>query len=89
MSGGGDGKVRVWTHRLEPGAVFDCSHLSSMRMVIMKVCLSADGVSMLVGTNTAELFEISAVDGSNLRVGALAAGQFSGVALSMAVCSKR
>jgi WD40 repeat protein/Ca2+-binding EF-hand superfamily protein len=73
LSGGKDHRIRLWTHRLEPGATFDCSNFG-IRPSIRSVCMSSDGTSILIGTKGSNVFEISAVDGSDLRGGPLACG---------------
>lgn len=49
------------------------------------MCLSLDGTRLLVGTKGAEVFEISAADGSDLQGGPLTAGHFSGKLNGVAV----
>ena len=77
LSGGKDNRIRLWTHRLEPGATFDMSHFG-LHPSIRSVCLSQDGSSILFGTKGAEIYEVSAVDGSDLRGGAVASGHSYG-----------
>ena len=77
LSGGVDRRIRLWTHKLEPGASFDMSNFG-FDPCIRAVCMSSDGTSILVGTKSSNIFEISAVDGSGLRGGPVACGHFSG-----------
>ena len=66
LSGGRDGKVRLWSlPTLEPGAVFDISGLGSFNPRVRSVSWSPDGSRILVGTIGCEIYEISAGDGSN------------------------
>ena len=74
LSGGKDGKVRLWTQKLEPGATFDMSGVGSFRSCVRSVAWSEDGERLLVGTMGSEIFEISAEDGSNLHAGPLIQG---------------
>jgi hypothetical protein len=77
LSGGKDSRIRLWTHRLEPGATFDMSHFG-LQPSIRSVCISQDGSSILFGTRGADIYEVSAVDGSDLRGGAIASGHSQG-----------
>jgi hypothetical protein len=83
LSGGKDARIRLWTHRLEPGATFDMSHFG-LQPSIRSVCLSQDGSSILFGTKGAEIYEVSAVDGSDLRGGAIASGHSQGLLRTIA-----
>jgi WD40 repeat protein len=67
LSGGKDGKVRLWSPNVEPGATFDLSGVGSLVPIVRSVCWSNDGKRLLVGTKGSEIFEISADDGSNLH----------------------
>ena len=42
LSGGKDRRVRMWTHKLEPGVTFDCSNYG-YNANIRSTCLSSDG----------------------------------------------
>ncbi|GLE04677.1 hypothetical protein PINS_up013656 [Pythium insidiosum] len=78
LSGGKDGKVRVWSKRLEPGATFDVDALGSIAPKVRSLVSSPDGgAKLLVATAGAELFEIAASDGSNLHFGAMLCGHFA------------
>jgi len=57
LSGGKDKRVRLWTHRLEPGATFDMANFG-VNPIIRSACLSPDGTSMLIGTRGADIFEV-------------------------------
>jgi microtubule-associated protein-like 6 len=77
LTGGKDKRVRMWTHKLEPGASFDMSNFG-YNPCIRSVCMSVDGSSILVGTMGSNIFEISAIDGSDLRGGPIANGHSYG-----------
>eukprot|EP01038_Epipyxis_sp_PR26KG_P009724 gene9724-13087_t len=77
LSGGKDHRVRVWTHSLDPVVTFDMSHFG-INPSVRSVCLSSDGTSILVGTKGSNIFEISAIDGSDLRGGPIAVGHSYG-----------
>ena len=77
ISGGVDRRVRVWNEKLEPGASFDMSSFGA-NASIRSVCITDDGTNVLVGLKCASIFEISAVDGSVLRGGAIASGHYYG-----------
>ena len=75
LSGGRDGKVRLWSlPSLEPGAVFDISGLGSFNPRVRSVSWSPDGTKLLVGTMGSEVYEISAGDGSNYHPGPVTQG---------------
>ena len=75
LTGGKDGKVRQWSHTLNPGASFDLSELG-MHPTIRSVCLSNDGTRLLVGTGGNEIYELSAVDGSDALGGPVTTSHF-------------
>ena len=83
VSGGRDHRVRLWTHKLEPGAAFDMSSFGILP-IIRTACLSADGTSILVGTKGSNIYEVSAVDGSDLRGGPVVSGHYTGKLNAMA-----
>ena len=57
LSGGKDRRVRMWTHKLEPGVTFDCSNYG-YNANIRSTCLSSDGTSILIGVKSSEIFEV-------------------------------
>ena len=77
VSGGRDHRVRLWTHKLEPGAAFDMSSFGILPS-IRSACISADGTSILIGTKGSNIYEVSAVDGSDLRGGPFVSGHYTG-----------
>ena len=83
ITGGVDKRVRIWTFKLEPGATFDVSNYG-FNPNVRAVCMSVDGTSILIGTLGANVFELSAIDGSDLRGGPLASGSCSGLLRSVA-----
>lgn len=83
ITGGVDKRVRIWTFKLEPGATFDVSNYG-FNPNVRSVCMSVDGTSVLIGTLGANIFEISAIDGSDLRGGPLASGSCAGSLRSVA-----
>ncbi|KAE9331755.1 Echinoderm microtubule-associated protein-like 6 [Phytophthora fragariae] len=75
LSGGKDGKVRVWSRRLEPGAQFDLVALGSSAPRVRSLVASPDGgAKLLIATAGAEIFEIASNDGSNLHFGPVVCG---------------
>ena len=88
VTGGKDERIRLWTHNLEPGATFDMAHFG-LGPQLRSVCLSMDGASILLGTKGAEIYEISAIDGSDLRGGACATGHSTGLLRNVAVHPSR
>ena len=77
LSGGKDFRIRLWTAKLEPGATFDMSSFGN-NPSIRSLCLSVDGRAILLGTKGGNVFEISSVDGSDVRGGPFASGHCSG-----------
>mmetsp|Transcript_11841 Transcript_11841/g.21676 ORF Transcript_11841/g.21676 Transcript_11841/m.21676 type:complete len:2327 (-) Transcript_11841:669-7649(-) len=85
LSGGGDGKVRIWSNNLEQGATFDVAGLGSLSPGLVSVCYSDDGSKILCGTRGGEIFEMSSEDGSNLHAGPLIASHYTGELHGLAV----
>jgi WD40 repeat protein len=83
LSGGMDQRIRMWSTTLEPSFTFDVSHYG-INAVIRSLCMSTDGTSILLGTRGANIFEISAIDGSDLRGGPIAIGHSYAELLSVA-----
>ncbi|RLN56147.1 hypothetical protein BBJ29_007949 [Phytophthora kernoviae] len=78
LSGGKDGKVRVWSRRLEPGAQFDLVALGSSAPRVRSLVSSPDGgAKLLVATAGAEIYEIASSDGANLHFGPVVCGHAS------------
>jgi len=77
LSGGKDNRIRLWTSKLEPGATFDMSGFGN-NPSIRSLCLSVDGRAILLGTKGGNVFEISSVDGSDVRGGPFASGHCMG-----------
>lgn len=77
LSGGKDQRIRMWSTNLEPSFTFDVSHYG-INPCVRSLCMSSDGTSILLGTKGANIFEISAIDGSDLRGGPIAVGHSVG-----------
>ena len=77
LSGGKDRRIRMWSANLEPSVTFDISYFGS-NPVIRSLCMSEDGTSIIFGTRGASVYEISAIDGSDLRGGPIAMGHHIG-----------
>ena len=73
VTGGKDGKVRVWSRKLDPGAQFDVQALGSISPRVRSIAANVDGTKLLIGTSGGELFEIASSDGCNLHYGPLVA----------------
>lgn len=73
LSGGRDHRVRLWTAKLEPGATFDMSSFG-FNPSIRSACLSHDGSCILVGTKGSNIYEVSSIDGSDVRGGPVVSG---------------
>ncbi|CAK9107654.1 Echinoderm microtubule-associated protein-like 6 (EMAP-6) (Echinoderm microtubule-associated protein-like 5-like) [Durusdinium trenchii] len=85
LSGGEDGKVRLWSLNLEQGAIFDIAGLGSLCAAVSSVCFNEDATHILAGTRGGEIFEMSAEDGSNIHPGPLITGHFDGELHGLAV----
>ena len=77
ISGGMDRRVRLWTSNLECSASFDLSSFGIFPS-IRSVCCSLDGQIILFGTKGGSIYEISTIDGSDVRGGSITSGQSSG-----------
>jgi len=78
LSGGEDGKIRLWSKAMEQGAIFDVGGLGAIEPSLSSVCYNEDASKILLGTRSGEIFEISSEDGSNLHSGPIICGHFSG-----------
>ncbi|OQR90411.1 microtubule-associated protein [Thraustotheca clavata] len=74
LSGGKDGKIRIWSKRMEPGAQFDILALGSYAGRVRSLMTNADATKVLVATGGAEIYELSTSDGCNLHYGPLVSG---------------
>lgn len=78
VSGGKDGKVRLWRYaaggKLSAGASFDIDALMSYSPQVRSVCVDVATTKLLVGTQGSEVYEISMADGSSLHDGPLIQG---------------
>ena len=83
LSGGVDQRIRMWSTNLEPSFTFDVSHYG-VNPCIRSLCMATDGTSILLGTKGSNIFEISAIDGSDLRGGPVAVGHSYGNLFSVA-----
>uniref|UniRef100_K3XBQ4 HELP domain-containing protein n=1 Tax=Globisporangium ultimum (strain ATCC 200006 / CBS 805.95 / DAOM BR144) TaxID=431595 RepID=K3XBQ4_GLOUD len=78
LSAGKDGKIRLWSKRMEPGAQFDIEALGSISSRVRSLSASPDGgAKLLIATSGAEIYEIATSDGSNLHFGAMLCGHFA------------
>eukprot|EP00948_MAST-09A_sp_MAST-9A-sp1_P002160 g2160.t1 len=76
VSGGKDGKVKVWSTTLELKVEFDISPLGSMSPSVRSVFIDIDKNKILVGTRGSEIFEISGSDGADINGGPLITGHY-------------
>ncbi|KAF1326534.1 Microtubule-associated protein, partial [Globisporangium splendens] len=78
LSTGKDGKIRLWSKRMEPGAQFDIETLGSISSRVRSLSAPPDGgAKLLITTSGAEIYEIATSDGSNLHFGAVLCGHFA------------
>lgn len=68
LSAGDDSKIRSWTASLEARFIFDVSRFG-LTPSIHALAVSYDNTSILFGTRGGDMFEISSVDGADLRGG--------------------
>ncbi len=83
LSAGADCRIRMWTNNLEPGFTFDLS-LCGIRPIIRGVDISEDGTNIVLCTKGGNVYEISAIDGSDLRGGPVAVGHSAGALQGLA-----
>ncbi|KAJ1457506.1 WD40-repeat-containing domain protein [Pelagophyceae sp. CCMP2097] len=69
-----DGKVQLWTRSLLVIHTFDVATLGGLSFAVHSLCWDALKNKILVGTDAAELFEISAKDGRSLHDAPISAG---------------
>jgi microtubule-associated protein-like 6 len=84
LSGGVDAKIRMWSQRLIPGVIVDCS-IYAPSPAIQSVCMSTDGSTVLFGTRGALICEVSALDGANIHLGPIVSSHYSGNINAVAV----
>ncbi|KAF0683188.1 Aste57867_24752 [Aphanomyces stellatus] len=77
VSGGKDGKIRLWSKRMEPGASFDIVALGSFVGRVRSAVTNGDATKLLISTGGAEIYELSTSDGCNLHYGPLVTGHCS------------
>ncbi|RYG68267.1 hypothetical protein EON64_05565 [archaeon] len=61
------GKALIWSEALEIVATFSLSSLGPVRPVVSAVCYDSLANKMLVGFESAEIFEMDATDGRNMH----------------------
>jgi hypothetical protein len=74
VSGGKDGKVKLWSFALEPRGSFDIAVFGSLVPSVRSVCWDPPRKRLLVGTLGCEVYEFSSDDGTNLHHGPLVQG---------------
>ncbi|CAN0061981.1 unnamed protein product, partial [Laminaria digitata] len=77
ISGGKDMRIRLWSPKMEAGAMFDMSAFGPCP-IVHSVCLSSDGTKLLVGVKGCEIYEVSAADGSDVSGGPVTTSHFEG-----------
>ena len=68
LTGGNDGKVKLWSINVELIATFDISY-GTYDKRICAVFWSKDGARLLAGTLDCQIFELSGITGSNIHKG--------------------
>lgn len=77
LSAGKDSRIRMWSTSLEARFLFDVSKFGTSTSV-MSIAMSSDNTSILFSTKGADIFEISAIDGSDLRGGPIVKSHANG-----------
>ena len=87
VTGGHDGKVKLYSYDLELKLEFDARKQAygSVDGAVVSACLNRDRRKVLVGTRGSELYEFATNDESDLNKGALVSGHCSG-ALNAVAC---
>jgi WD40 repeat protein len=73
LTGSKDSRIRMWSSNLEPKFLFDISKFSAFPC-ITSLSLSSDSSVIMFSTIACEVFEISALDGSDVRGGPVVQG---------------
>ena len=73
-SAGSDGFVKIWTRTMECRLVIDLRSLKVVTNVARCVAWDANYARIIIGTESAEIFEVSAGDGENMHGGPLLEG---------------
>ena len=75
-SGSTDGKVQLWSSSLEVGATFDIASLGGISRIVHSLCWDVINSKILVATQAAEVYEISALEGYDLHDRPLVQGHY-------------
>ena len=76
VTGGKDGRVQLWNVKLQRGADFELSNYGSLLPCVRSVCWIPEAHKLLIGTQAAEVLELSDTDGNNLNPGPLVQGHY-------------
>lgn len=71
VSGGRDGKVRLWTNALAARSTFDISTFGGVASSVHSVCWAPRAGKLVIGTSGSEIYEINDSNGSNVHGKAL------------------
>jgi WD40 repeat protein/Ca2+-binding EF-hand superfamily protein len=77
VSGGKDGKVKVWSSTLECKREISMVELGCVRPSVRSVHWNSDDNRLLIAARSAEIFELSSVNGNNLNKGPIVQGHFA------------
>lgn len=77
VSGGKDGKVKVWSTTLECKREISMADLGCVRPSLRSVHWNSDDNRLLVAARSCEIFELSSVNGNNLNKGPVVQGHFA------------
>lgn len=88
LSAGLDSKIRSWNSTsLESRFIYDISRFASVTH-IQSLNMSYDNTSILIGTKGGDIFEISALDGSDLRGGPIVQSHHNNFSVAPVVTAK-
>eukprot|EP00941_MAST-03F_sp_MAST-3F-sp1_P000793 g793.t1 len=89
VSGGKDGRVKLWNTKLQRGAEFDMNNIGSISSDVRSVAWEPEAHKLLVGTRGCEIFEISDTDGNDLNEAPLITSHFRNETWGLAIHPNR
>ena len=75
-SASSDGKVQLWSNKLDVGSMFDISALGCVDRCVSSVCWDPTNKKILVGMWSSEIYEINDTEGYNIHDGPIVSGHY-------------
>lgn len=76
VTGSTDGKLQLWSAKLEQTAAFDLASLGGVSKVVQSVCWEPGARRLLVGSWSSEVYEVHDSEGYDLHDGPLVQGHY-------------